>query len=894
MADKTVQSEATGRKPKGKLTVFLGAAAGVGKTRAMLDAARQRLAEQADVVVGWVETHGQTETEQLLAGLPQITGKEITYQGAIGTEMDVDAIIRRRPELVLIDELAHINFPGSRHLRRYQDVEEIIQAGINVYTTLNVQNIESLNDIVAEITGTVVDETVPDEIIEAADTVQLIDVPPEELLKRLREGKVHVPSQAEQAIRKFLRPGNISALRELSLRFTASHVDKDLAEYMREHHISGPWPAAGRVMVCISASPFSPQLIRTARRLAGGLQAELLAVHVEAPTRRFPLGDAERDQVARHLRLAEELGAKTLTVVGREVATEILELARAHNVNTIVVGKPRRGWLWKLFHGSLADELVRGSGAINVYFIQGTEQEELAALPAVKPVTTFPWRYYLRSLAMVAAVTIGSLAFEDMFEIANVALLYQLPVVLSAFWWGRWPSYFTAFCGVLCFDFLFIPPIYTFSVGDPRHLWSFLTFLIVAFLIGGRTEMMHLESAAASMRERGIRALYEFSRQIAAVIDPHAIVQKLSQHATETLDRAVVVLLPDATGNLSVWAGQPEWLSSAKEKAVDEEAVAAWVYDHGRPAGRSTDTSANSDYLFVPLKGREDVLGVLGIRIVHKLLRPEEKRLIDAWAGLAALAIERAKLAEKARQAALLEASDRLRTALFNSISHELRTPLASIIGSASTLLEANSLYTEAVKRELLENVLDGAARMERLVSNLLDTARLESGMMRPKIDWCDAEDVIGAALARLKDATRHHPINIAVDAGLPLMRADFVLIEQVLANLVDNAVKYSPRGSEIFITAERCDAGVEISVKDGGPGIKPEDLPWIFDKFYRGQHPETIGGTGLGLAICKGIIDAHGGQIWAENVPAGGVAFHFTLPTDDDTEPKNGGDNDE
>lgn len=892
MADKA-ESEATIRQAKGKLTVFLGAAAGVGKTRAMLEAARQRLAERADVVVGWVETHGQPETEQLLAGLPQIAGKEVSHQGATGVEMDVDAIIRRRPALVLIDELAHSNFPGSRHLRRFQDVEEIIQAGINVYTTLNVQNIESLNDIVAEITGTVVDETVPDEIIEAADTVQLIDVPPEELLKRLQEGKVHVPQQAEQAIRKFLRPGNISALRELSLRFTASHVDKDLAEYMREHHISGPWPAAGRVMVCVSASPFSPQLIRAARRLAGGLQAELLAVHVEAPTRRFPLGEAERGQVARHMRLAEELGAKTLTVVGREVADELLELARTHNVNTIVVGKPRHGWLWKLFHGSLADELVRGSGAINVYFIQGTEQEELAALPIVKPQVAFPWRYYLRSLAMVATVTIGSLIVQDMIEIANVALIYQLPVILSAFWWGRWPSYFTAFCGVLCFDFLFIPPLYTVTVGDTRYLWSFLTFLIVAFLIGGRTEMMHLESAAASMRERGIRALYEFSRQIAAVIDLQAIVERLAKHAAETLDRAVIVLLPDESGKLALRAGRMEGVVAHKPAAIAEDDVAAWVFRNGRAAGRSTVTSPEAEYLFVPLKGREDVFGVLGIRLVDKLLRPEEKRLVDAWASLAALAIERVKLAEKARQAALLEESDRLRTALFNSISHELRTPLASIIGSASTLLEANSLYTEAVKRELLENIQDGAARMERLVSNLLDTARLESGMMRPKIDWCDAEDVIGATLARLKDTTRHHPISIAVAEDLPLMRADFVLIEQMLANLVDNAVKYSPRGSEILIAAEHHSQGVKLTVKDGGPGIKPEDLPRVFDKFYRGQHPQTIGGTGLGLAICKGIIDAHGGQIWAEDVPEGGTAFHFTLPTDN-PEPMNGGDSDE
>jgi two-component system sensor histidine kinase KdpD len=856
----------------GKLTIFLGAAAGVGKTRAMLDAARQRLAENIDVVVGCVETHGRPEIEQLLAGLPPAA------PGKNGGELDVDAVIKRRPALALIDELSHPNPPGSRHLRRFQDIEEIRQAGIDVYTTLNVQYIESLNDIVAQITGAIVHETVPDEIIAAANTVQLIDVPPEELLQRLKEGKVHLPGQADQAVRKFLRPGNINALRELSLRVTALHVDRDLSEYMREHQISGPWPAAGRVMVCVSGSPFSAQLVRAARRLAGGLQADLLAVHVEAPARRFPMGEEERERVARNLRLAEELGARTLTVVGREIADELLEIARTHNVTTIVVGKPRHSSLWKLLHGSLADDLIGRSAGINVYFIQGTEREKPAGKRVSRRTTGIPWQYYARSLAMVLAVTAGNRLIGDQIELANVALLFQLPVILSAYWWGRWPSYFAAFTGVLCFDFLFVPPLYTFSVADGRYLWSFLTFLAVAFIVGGRTEMLRLESAAASMRERSTRALYEFSRQIAAVIDLKAIARGLAQHAAETLDRPVQVFFPEDDGRLALWADSAE-----RPAAVPgNEEIARWVFKNGRPAGRSTDTSAASDQLFLPLKSGGLTLGVLGIGIGDNPLRPEEKRLVDAWAGLAALAVERVNLAEKARQAALLEDSDRLRNALFNSVSHELRTPLASIIGSVSTLLDAGSLYDEAVKKELLENIHDGAARMEKLVSNLLDTARLESGMMRPKIDWCDAEDIIGAALARLKDTVRNHRIKIAVTDDLPLMRADAVLIEQVLANLLDNAAKYSPRGSDIHITAERRGDAVEFAVRDEGQGVKPADLAHIFDKFYRGRHREPVGGTGLGLAICKGIIEAHGGEITAESPPGGGTTFRFTVPTRD------------
>lgn len=875
----TGQREEKMRTDKGKLTIFLGAVAGVGKTRAMLEAARDRLAEKTDVAVGAVETHGQAELERLVAEMPIIPVREVEHGGKVTRELDVDAVIRRQPALVLIDELAHANDPGSRHLRRFQDVEEILLAGIDVYTTLNVQNIESLNDVVAQITDTVEDNTVPDDIVKGAAVVRLIDIPPEELMKRLGEGKVHLPQEAEQAIRKFLRPGNISALRELSLRVTASHVDKDLTEYMREHRISGPWPAAGRVMVCVSASPFSAQLIRAAHQLADGMQAELLAVHVEAPAYRFPRGEEERERLARNLRLAEELGGKTLTVVGREVADELLELARFRNVGTIVVGKPRHNRLWELVHGSLVDDLIRRSGGINVHVIQGkTEPERAERQQTLRQDTVFPWRYYIRSLAMVAIVTAGSLVLGGRIEIANVALLFQLPVVLSAFWWGRWPSYFTAFCGVLSFDFLFIPPLYTFSVADIRYLWSFITFLFVAFVIGGRTETLRLESASASVRERSTRALYEFSREIAAVIDLKAIAEGLVKHAAETLDRPVLVLLPAVDDELKVWACQ----GTEGALGAAETEVAAWVFRHGRPAGKSTDTSPACGFLFVPLKTRDGVTGVFGIRIGHKQLSPEEKRLVDAWAGLAALAVERGKFAEKARQAALYEESDRLRNALFNSISHELRTPLASIIGSVSTLLDASRLYSEAAKRELLENIQDGAARMERLVSNLLDTARLESGMVRPKIDWCDVEDLIGAALARLKDTTRHHSIRISVAEGLPLMRADFVLIEQVLVNLIDNAIKYSPRGSDVFISADRTEDAVKISVEDSGPGIRPEDVSRVFDKFYRGEWTKTVGGTGLGLSICKGIVEAHGGRIWTENLPNRGAGFYLTLPTNE------------
>ncbi|WP_425059400.1 Sensor protein KdpD [Sporomusa carbonis] len=874
------------RENRGKLTVFLGAAAGVGKTYTMLEAAHQRLQEGFDVAIGWVETHGRQETERLVEGLPRIPACLIEYRGKRLPEMDIDAILERRPELVLVDELAHTNIPGSRHVRRFQDVEELLKAGINVYTTLNIQHIESLNDIVAQITGVVVRETVPDHILEEADSVQLIDIPPEELIKRLKEGKVYVPAQAEQAIRKFFRPGNINALRELSLRFTANRVDKEMSEYMREHSIEGPWPAAGRVMVCVSASPFSAQLVRAARRLAGGLQAELIAVHIEAPARRFPIGDKERDRVIRNMRLAEDLGAKTLTISGENLVQEIIEVARAQNVSSIVVGKPHHSRLWELWHGSLVDKLIRNSGGINVYVIQGVaEQDQDAGIRTMPKDEKINWSQYVGGLSMAALITIFCLLFENNMGLVNIALLYQLPVTMSAFWWGRWPSYFTALCGLAAFDFLFVPPTLTFTVADIRYLWSFITFMIVAFVIGGRTDLLRTEAASARQREKSTRALYEFSREIAAVIDLKLISQKLVKQAADTVGRSFVVMLPDQSGKLSIWA--EHYLEATKKNTrlprdPSETAVASWAFEHGQAAGRSTDTLPSAKYLYIPLKTTENIVGVLGVRVKEKKMLPEEKRLIDAWAGLAAIAVERVRLAEQAREAALLLESDRLRTALFNSISHELRTPLASIVGSVSTLLEAEDVYTQAARHELLENIQEGAARMERVVSNLLDTARLESGMMQLKIDWCDIEDIIGTSLQRLRETTQRYILDVKVAPDIPLLKADCVLLEQVMINLIDNAMKYSSRGSEILIRAEPKGGTVIVSVSDNGVGIPEEDLTKVFDKFYRIQQPRHVSGTGLGLSICKGIIEAHGGVIWVERRPNGGTTVSFQIPTEE------------
>lgn len=644
------------KESRGKLTVFLGAAAGVGKTYAMLEAAHGRLQEDIDVVIGWIETHGRQETERLVEGLSRIPAKGIEYRGKQLLEMDIDAILERNPELVLVDELAHTNVTGSRHVRRFQDVAELLAAGINVYTTLNIQHVESLNDIVAQITGVIVRETVPDRVLEQADIIRLIDVPPQDLIQRLKEGKVYIPGQVEQALNKFFRPGNISALRELALRFTAKRVDKDIDEYMREHHIEGPWPAAERVMVGVSASPFSAQLIRTARRLAGGLRAEWLAVHVETAKTNFPIGSKERERIARNIRLAEELGAQMLTVVGDDLTHEILEVARTHNVTAIVVGKPRHGRLRDWWHGSIVDKLIRRSGRINVYVIQAeAETENVSLIKTSKPVVPIvPWIHYAGGIFIMSIVAIVTWILRSKLELVNVALLYQLPVTLSAYWWGRWPSYFTALCSVFIFDFLYIVPFGNLEAGDIRFLWSFISFLIVAFVIGGRTELLRHEAVLARQRERSTRSLYEFSREIAAVSDLGMIADSMARKAAQTLERPSIILLPDSSGTLIVWGEYGSYLdeNNIHGKPLQdtaEGAVALWTYVHGESAGCTTETLPGANYLYIPIKTQNNILGVFAIHSREKRIEPEQQRLINAWVGLAAIAMERVKLADQVR-----------------------------------------------------------------------------------------------------------------------------------------------------------------------------------------------------------------------------------------------------
>jgi two-component system sensor histidine kinase KdpD len=867
---------------RGKLTVFLGAAAGVGKTYAMLEAALERLNEGVDLVAGWVETHGRPETGALFKRLPVISPKNLQYRGTDFTEMDLEELISRHPELVLIDELAHTNIPGSRHAKRYQDVEELLSEGISVYTTLNIQHLESLTDIVTQITGITVQETVPDRILEEAAQIHLIDIPPEELIQRLKEGKVYIPEQADEALNKFFRPGNINALRELALRYTARRVDRQMESYMRVHGIPGPWPTGERVLVCVSPSPFSAQLIRTARRMAEGLQTEWIAVSVETP-KRIPSGEDEKDRLAKNMRLAEELGAETINLTGNDVAEEIAELARKRNVSLIIIGKPLHSRFYDLLRGSVVDKVIRKSQGISVHVIPGQPQPEQKTGRMKITSEQFVLVPYVLAFLMMVVLTLLMSPFRTALGLVNIALVYLLPVLISAARWGTGPAFAAALAGVLTFDFFFVPPTLSFTVADFRYVISFLIFLLVGLITGTLSDRLKRQVNHSRQREARVAALYALSRDIAAVPDLDTVLCRIVDKVAEAVEGRVILLLPETSGRLDMKADS----NSAEATFLNEreQAVAVWAFERGQKAGKWTETLEASEGLYLPLRTEQGVQGVLAVRLdsQENYFDSEQMRLLEAFAVLAAMAVNRSKLAEQAREAIMLVESERLRTALFNSLSHDLRTPLASIIGAVTGLLEGEEIYSPDARRDLLQTIQQGASRMNRFVNNLLDMARLESGMLKLNREWCDIQDIFGVAQSQFADPVCTRILKTDIQPELPLVRADFVLIEQVFINIIDNALKYSEPGSDIIISVRNTDKNIEVAVADKGQQIPDEDLGRIFDKFYRLNSPLQVSGSGLGLAICRGIMEAHGGHIWAENNPNGGVVIKFNLPLHED-----------
>ena len=861
------------RQRRGKLKVFLGAAAGVGKTYAMLEAVREQKADAVDVLVGYVETHGRAETDALLAGLELLPARMVDYRGTALREFDLDAALARHPALIVVDELAHTNAPGLRHAKRWQDVVELLDAGINVYTTMNVQHLETLNDVVAKITGVVVRETVPDSVFEQADDVELIDLPPDELLERFKDGKVYMPEQAEEAVRHFFRKGNLIALRELALRRTAERVDAQMRVYMHEHAIGKSWPTAERLLVCISPGPESARLVRAGKRMADRLGAPWVAAYVETPAQ-LRLPPEVRDRVTQTLRLAEQLGAETARLPGEKMSEAILGFAHDRNVTKIVVGKPRRRLWTRILIGSIVDALVQGSGDIDIYVISA-EREQHGAPPAPRARRAIPsdWAPYGWATAVVALATGAAWLTLPFFELANLVMVYLLGLVVVATRYGQGPSLVASILSVAALDFFFVPPVFTFAVSDVRYLFTFVVMLVVGLVTSGLAARIRTQAEAARLREQRTAALYAMSRELASTRGVDQLLIIAMRHISEVFRSQVVVLLPGAGGALVCADGGQFALDS------NELGVGKWVHEHHQPAGLGTSTLPGAAALYLPLQAPRGPVGVLGIRPAdpHSLDAPDQLHQLETFANQTALAIERAQLADEAQQAQVRMETERLRNSLLSSVSHDLRTPLATITGAATTMLENGAKLNDRTRQGLLESVREEADRLNRLVQNLLEMTRLESGALQLRKEWHPLEEVIGAALGRLGKELADRRVDTRVPPDLPLVPIDDVLIEQVLVNLLDNAVKYTPGGSPIRIIATSTGEAITVEVADHGPGLPRGEEDRVFEKFYRGMPGGR--GAGLGLAICQGIVKAHGGNIWAQNLPEGGVAFLFTLP---------------
>jgi len=881
------------RKAKrGRLKIFLGAAAGVGKTFAMLQAAQALRKQGQPLLVGIIETHGRSETAALLAGLELLLHRRVAYGNATLEEFDLDAALARHPALILVDELAHTNAAGSRHAKRWQDVEELLAAGIDVFSTLNIQHIESLNDVVTQITGVRVWETVPDTFFEQADDVELVDLPPDELLQRLHDGKIYLPQQAERAIENFFRKGNLIALRELALRRTADRVDVEMRDYRRHHAIDKVWPVRERIMVCISAGAENEKLIRFGKRMADYLHAEWMVVYIETP-KLLRLPEKQREVVARMLRQAETLGAEPVTLSGAKYFSEdVLAYAHAKNVSRIVMGKPHRsGWRRWIF-GSVVDAIVAGSGVIDVSIVSTSAddmrphfslsvfldgylgfRQPASEFPSSKPRT----HGYLAGLAVTAACTIIAAFMHFRFELANIIMVYLLGVVVVAVRYGRGPSVLAAVLGVASFDFFFVEPYFTFAVSDTQFLVTFAVMLVVGLVISNLTASVRLQARVAAHREQRTAALYAMSRELAATRGEQNLLDIAVRHVAEVFGAKSVVLLPDAHGRIRypVSAAKPYSLQHA------DLGVAQWVHDHGQLAGRGTDTLPGTQAIYVPLRGAAGALGVLALmpKELRRVLLPEQRRLLETFAGQVVLALERINLSKRAAAAQVETETERLRNSLLSSISHDLRTPLAAIIGASSSLLDEDAGLNTAARRDLSRAILESARRMSELINNVLDMARLQSGTVNLNRQWYPLEELVGSVLARLRDRLKQHPLAVRLPPDLPWLYLDGSLMEQVLVNLLENTVKYTNPGTPIEINASAGDGTVTVEVVDHGPGLPAGSEEQVFEKFYRGRLEGPQGGVGLGLTICRAIIDVHGGKIWAENRPGGGAVFRFTLP---------------
>lgn len=889
------------KEARARLKIYLGFAPGVGKTYRMLQAARDLVAEHhVDLVIGVVEAHKRYETAALVIGLELLARRKLSHRGIELEEFDLDAALARHPDVVVVDELAHTNAPGSRHAKRWQDVIELLDAGIEVHTTVNIQHVESLNDVVAQITGVRVRETIPDAVLERADEIELIDVSPEQLRARLADGKIYLGSQAARASEAFFTQGNLLALRELALRQVAHYVDKDVVAFRDHHGVDATWGVGERILACITPAPASTNLIRAAKRMATGLRCPWSVAYVDSPALR-PLSDAARERLEAHYTLAESMGATSVRLAGADIVAAVMAHARATNTTRVLVGKPQpRRWREALRHvvrGSLAGAMIQATGDIDIHVVaspaRGKGSSHLREESA-EPISqehsaeraSRSWSAYAWSLAMVGGITALAMLIRELIPIPDLEMLYFVGVLVAAITWGRGPAVATAIAGIAAYDFCFVPPYYTFAVADGRYALTFLLMFAIGLIVSELAARLRRQEALAITREARTAALYATNRELGEAANEAQAATVVANAIHSALGGPCHIVAAGRTGIADTVAVVPRHAAlSAKDRAV-----ADWSAKHDQAAGIGTNTLHGAEVFAVPI-GTAAPTHVL---LIHpEARRPptrEQRELLDAIAHQAAIAFDRLRLGQQAQEAAIAANTESMRSTLLSAVSHDLRTPLAVITGAATTLRDGITQPSHAgvgsdaaarspgaeLQRELLETICDQAERMDRLIANLLHMTSLEAGGLRPRLEWAPLEESIGAALSQLEAKLSHHTVSVDLAPDLPFVAADPVLLAQVFVNLLENAAKYAPPGSLVEIAAMRDHDSIAVEVRDRGPGLL--DPLAIFGKFVRGAHAD-IAGAGLGLAICRGILQIHGGAITADNRDGGGAIFRFTLP---------------
>ncbi len=883
------------RDARGKLRIYFGASAGVGKTYAMLAAARRLSENGRDVLVGVVETHGREETALQLQGLTVLPSKSVTYKGKAIQEFDIDTALELHPSLMLVDELAHSNAPGSRHPKRWQDVEELLAAGIDVFTTVNVQHLESLNDVVGGITSVRVVETIPDTVFDQADEVVLVDLPADELLARLRTGRVYKGEQAERASQNFFRKGNLIALRELALRRTADRVDDDVHAYRIEKSINAAWKTGAAILACIGPRVGGEHIVRSAARLASQSNGEWHVVYIETPQLQR-LAPASREMILKTLKLSEELGAKIAVLSGTDIPTEIVKYAREQNLTRIVLGRGHRTWPWRTPHQRRIAELApdvdltelghpksdtngateRAGGhrfTSNVAGITTSATESPAA---------HAWHYGIAvaSSLLTAVIATPLLPFLDL---ANIVMLFLLTVVLVAFKLGRGPAVISTVVGVAAFDFFFVDPRFSFAVSDVQYLVTFAVMLSVGLITAHLTANLKYQALVASHRETRSRALYEFARELSSLLQTEQVFEVTRAYITRTFKVKATLLLPDVDGRLMPAPAIADNMAISTQLGEIDIGIAQWSFDRAVPAGMGTDTLPSSGYFYLPLVAPMRTRGVLVIEPVNRrwILIPEQRQHLDTFAALAAIALERVHYIDVAQSALVQMESERLRNSLLSALSHDLRTPLTSLVGLSESLATSKPPLAPA-QQAFAVALHEETVRMSHLVVNLLDMARLQSGEVKLNLQWQSVEEIVGSALRACKLSLARHPVITRLQEDLPLVRFDAVLIERVLCNLLENASKYTDPDAKIIILAQLHGQFLRVAVQDIGPGIPAGNAKNMFEKFTRGERESATVGVGLGLAICKAIVEAHGGEIRADESYRGGASIEFTLPLGD------------